>query len=128
MRSFTTYIHTPVKDRLYDIMERFRNFTGLPNICGTIDGTHIPFARRSRSDLTSMVSDFFNRKKFHSVVLQKVCDMDRIFWNVCAGQPDGVHDGGQFQWSSLYHELHQRHMCVKYELQTHALIGKAPMA
>ena len=93
---FTTYIHTPTKDRLYDIMERFRNSTGLPNICGAIDGTHIPLARRLSSDLTSMASDFFNRKKFHSVVLQGIYDMDRIFWNVCAGQPGGVHDVGQF--------------------------------
>ena len=76
---FTTYMHTPTGDRLHDIMERFRNSTGLPNICGAIDGTHIPLAQHPRSDLTSMASDFFNRKKFHSVVLQGVCDMDRIF-------------------------------------------------
>ena len=36
--------------------------------------------------------------------------MDRIFWNVCAGQPGGVHDAGQFRWLSLYHELHHRHI------------------
>ena len=107
---FTTYIHTPIGDRLHDIMERFRNSTGLPNICGAIDGTHIPLARRPRSNFTPMASNFFNRKKFHSVVLQGVCDMDRIFWNVCTRQPSGVHDAGQFRWSSLYHELYQRHI------------------
>ena len=58
---------------------------GLSNICGAIDGTHIPLVRRPCSDLTPMASDFFNRKKFRNVVLQGVCDMDRIFWNVCAG-------------------------------------------
>ena len=82
----------------------------MPNICGATDGIHIPLARRLCSDLTSMASDFFNMKKFHSVVLQRICDMDRIFWNVCAGQPSGVHDAGQFRWSSLYNELHQRHI------------------
>ena len=66
---FITYIYTPVGDRLHDIMERFRNSMRLPNICGAIDGIHIPLARRPRSDLTSMVSDFFNMKKFHNVVL-----------------------------------------------------------
>jgi DDE superfamily endonuclease len=93
---FTSYIHTPTGDRLQDIMERFRNSTGLPNICGAIDGTHIPLSRRPSGHLTPMAADFFNRKKFHSVVLQGVCDMDRLFWNVCAGQPGGVHDAGQF--------------------------------
>ena len=48
---FITYIHTPTRDRLLDIMKRFRNSMGLPNICGAIDGTHIPLARRPRSDL-----------------------------------------------------------------------------
>ena len=76
---FTTYIHTSTGDRLYDIMERFRNSMGLPNICGAIDGIHIPLARRPRGDLTPMALDFFNRKKFHSVVLQGVYDMDIIF-------------------------------------------------
>ena len=27
---FITYIHSPTRDRLHDIMERFRNSTGLP--------------------------------------------------------------------------------------------------
>ena len=107
---FTTYIHTPTGDRLYDIMERFRNSTRLPNICGAIDGTHIPLARHPSSDLTPMASNFYNMKKFHSVVLQRVCDMDRIFWNVCAREPGEVHDAGQFRWSFLNHELYQRHI------------------
>jgi hypothetical protein len=36
-----------------------------------------------------------NRKKFHNIVLQVVCDVDKIFWNICVGQPRRVHDGGQ---------------------------------
>jgi hypothetical protein len=35
-----------------------------------------------------------NRKKFHSIVLQVVCDVNKIFWNICVGQPKRVHDGG----------------------------------
>ena len=77
-------------------MERFRNSTGLPNICGVIDGIRNPLARCPSSDFTPIASNFFDMKKFHSVVLQGVCDMDRIFWNVCTGQPGGVHDVGQF--------------------------------
>ena len=43
-----------------------------------------------------MPQDFFNCKRFHSIILQGVCDTNRMFWNVCAGQPGGVHDVGQF--------------------------------
>ena len=60
-----------------------------------------------------MPSDFFNRKKFHSIVLQGVCNADRIFWNECAGQPDGVHDAGQFVVSSLHTQLSTRRILVE---------------
>jgi hypothetical protein len=86
---FSTYIHAPTGERLHDIMKKFRNVTGLSNVCGSIDGTHIPLSRLLSVHLTPMAADFFNRNKFHSVVLQGVCDIDRIFWNVCAGQPGG---------------------------------------
>ena len=38
------FFHTPHSDRLYNIIEGFRDLTGLPNIAGAIDGTHIPLA------------------------------------------------------------------------------------
>jgi len=66
---FTTYIYTPTRVRLQDIMERFRNSTRLPNICGAIDRTYILFSCRPNSHLMPMVVDFFNQKKFHNVVL-----------------------------------------------------------
>jgi hypothetical protein len=77
----------------------------LPNICGAIDGTPVPLADRPNRRVTLVTSDFFNRKKFHSIVLQGVCDANKIFWNVCVGQLGGVHNGGQFKISSLYRDL-----------------------
>ena len=38
---FFHFIHTPHGDRLQNIIESFRDITGLPNIAGAIDGTHI---------------------------------------------------------------------------------------
>ena len=70
-----------------------------------IDGTHIPLSSRPQRGLTPMPCDFFNRKKFHSVLLQVVCDSERFFWNVCVEQPGGVHDAGQFAWSKIYIQL-----------------------
>jgi hypothetical protein len=80
----------------------------LPNICGTIDGTYFPLADRPNRRVTLAASDFFNRKKFHSIVLQSVSDANKILWNVYTGQPGGVHDGGQFKISSLYRDLKNR--------------------
>ena len=41
---FFHFIHTPHSDRLYNIIEGFRDLTGFPNIASAIDGTHIPLA------------------------------------------------------------------------------------
>jgi hypothetical protein len=105
---FSHCISIPSEARLQGIILDFKKLTGLPNICGAIDGTHIPLAESPSRRVTVSASDFFNRKKFHSIVLQGVCDSHKIFWNVCAGQPGGVHDGGQFKVSSLYKDLRKR--------------------
>ena len=69
---------------------------------GVIDGTHVPLSFRPQRSLTPMLSDFLNRKKFHSVLLQAVSDSERFFWNVYVGQRGGVHDAAQFTWSKIY--------------------------
>ena len=66
-------------DRLQNIIESFRDITGLPNIAGAIDGTHIPLSTRSNRRYTPMPSDFFNRNFFYSIVLQGVCDTKGCF-------------------------------------------------
>ena len=99
---FSHYIVIPSGDHLQGIINDFEELTGLSNICRAIDGIHIPLAERPSKRITLVESDFYNRKKYHSIVLQGVCDSKKIFWNVCAGQPGGVHDGGQFKLSSLY--------------------------
>ncbi len=80
---FGRYIHAPIGHRLTDTIRKFREKTGLPNVVGAIDGTHIPLSTKPQWGLTPMPCDFFNRKKFHSILLQAVCDSERFFWNVC---------------------------------------------
>ncbi len=77
-----------------DIIVCFENLTCIPNICGAIGGTRIPLVDLPNKKATLVSSDFVNRKKFHSIVLQAMCDADKIFWNVCVDQLGGVHDGG----------------------------------
>ena len=60
-----------------------------------------------------MPQDFYNRKHFHNIVLQAVCDTNRMFWNVCAGQPGGVYDAGQFAVSSLSAQLSRRQILAE---------------
>ena len=102
---FFNFIHTPYSDRLQSIIESLKDITGLSNIVGAIDGIHIPLTYRPSRRYTPMPQDFFNRKKFHSIVLQGICDSNKMFWDVCAGQPRGVHDAGQFAISSIASQL-----------------------
>jgi len=96
-KNFNKYISIFSCQCLKDIIVCFENLTGTPNICEAIDETHIPLANLLSKKVTLATSDFFNRKKFHSIVLQAVWDVNKIFWNICASQPGGVHDGGQFK-------------------------------
>ena len=82
---FSYYIVIPSGDHLQGIINDFEELTGLLNICGAIDGIHIPLVECPSKRITLAESDFYNRKKFHSIVLQGVCDLKMIFWNVCAG-------------------------------------------
>ena len=63
---------------------------------GAIDGSHIPLLYELQRGLTPMPCDIFNKKKFHSVLLQDMYNSDKFFWNVCAGQLEEVHDAAQF--------------------------------
>ena len=60
---FGRYIHAPIGHRLTDTIRKFREKTGLPNVVGAIDGTHIPLSTKPQRGLTPMPCDFFNRKK-----------------------------------------------------------------
>ncbi len=75
-----------------DIIIYFKNIINILNICGTIDGHNLLTNILSKKVI--LVGEFFNRKKFHSIVLQAMCDVDKILWNFCANQLGGVHDGG----------------------------------
>ena len=60
---FGAYVNEPRGHRLMDTIRKFEDLTGLPNVVGAIDGTHIPLSTRPQRDLTPMPCDFFNRKK-----------------------------------------------------------------
>jgi len=51
------------------IIYDFEDIMGLPNICRAINRTHIPLVENPSRRVTLVASDFFNRKKFHSIVL-----------------------------------------------------------
>jgi hypothetical protein len=58
---------------------------GLPDVIGAIDGCHIPIKAPREND-----SEYINRKCFHSLQLQAVCDDNLMFLDVYCGWPGSV--------------------------------------
>jgi hypothetical protein len=63
------FIKIASTEQLVEIKDCFRIMSGLRQCVGAIDGTHIPIIAPKEHQV-----DYFNRKHFHSIVLQAVVD------------------------------------------------------
>lgn len=91
------YIKMPTGDRLEAVISRFKSRKGFPQVGGAIDGTHIPIKAP-----VIHPDEYYNRKSFHSVVLQAVVDSYLFFTDICVGWPGRVHDARVFANSLLF--------------------------
>ncbi|XP_061586279.1 putative nuclease HARBI1 [Cololabis saira] len=76
--------------------EEFHRIAGLPNVIGCIDGTHIPITAPSINE-----GDYVNRKSFHSINVQIMCDAAHMITNVEAKWPGSVHDSRIYRKCTL---------------------------
>ena len=65
----------------------FYEVAGFPGVLGCIDCTHIPIIAPSDDEYA-----YANRKGFHSVNVQAICNANMEFTNVTARWPGGSHD------------------------------------
>ena len=96
------YISVPSGDGLRAVVDGFTNSLGFPQCAGVVDGTHIPIVSP-----VDYPADYFNRKGFHSIIMQGMVDNLGRFTDVCIGWPGRVHDARVFVNSSLYHRGQQ---------------------
>ncbi len=74
---FTKYINISLGEHLHKIITHFHDFvTSIPNTYGAIDGTHIPLIDLPNKRMTLVANDFYCRKKFNSIVMQVVCNVN----------------------------------------------------
>ncbi|XP_067204937.1 putative nuclease HARBI1 isoform X3 [Linepithema humile] len=82
----------------YPIFEtRSRGFYG---VIGAIDGCHIPCKQP-----VDNANDYYNRKGFHSIILQGVCNHRGQFIDCFIGMPGRMHDARVFRLSPLFESL-----------------------
>jgi hypothetical protein len=89
------YINIPSSDYLQKIIDYLHDLSSWPNICGAIDGTHVPLTSFPNKRMTFATIDFLIGKKLHIIVIQAICDVDKKLWNVYVGHLSGVHCSGQ---------------------------------
>lgn len=65
-------------------------------------------------------NSYFNRKKFHSILLQGVCNHRKMFIDVFTGIPGSCHDARLFQMSDLAERI--RNNSIEFPNDTH-LVG-----
>ncbi|XP_067088424.1 putative nuclease HARBI1 [Osmerus mordax] len=91
--------HVPVND----IKEGFYAIAEFPNVIGAVDCTHIYLKKPSGPN----EADFVNRKGFHSLNVQMICDSTCLITNVEVKWPGSVHDSRIFRDSTLCHSFEQ---------------------
>ena len=64
------------------------------------DGSHIPIALLKRLH----TSDYYNRKKFHSIILQEIVDEKGLFRDLYVGWPGSVGDAHVWRNSPIFHK------------------------
>ena len=91
------YVKIPTGSKLRENIDGFKTRWGFPQVVGAIDGSHIPIIRPSES-----ASDYYNRKCFHSIIVEGVVDYQGQFIDVYIGWPGKLHDARVFNNSSFY--------------------------
>jgi len=69
-------------------------------VVGAIDGSHIPIIAPKNNP-----NYYYNRKQFHSIVLQGVADAEGRFIYISTGYARSIHDARVLHMSSLVNEV-----------------------
>ena len=91
------YVRIPTGDSLKAVIKGFEDNLGFPQCVGVVDGTHIPIMSP-----VECPADYYNRKGFHSIIMQGTVNHLGHFIDIYVGWPGRVHDARVFVNSTLY--------------------------
>ncbi|XP_015524878.2 putative nuclease HARBI1 [Neodiprion lecontei] len=106
-------------------MRGFEESSSFPKVIGAIDGTHIRINAPKEDQ-----RDYVNRKGYHSIHLQLVCDHRCLITHCYAGHPGSIHNQRVFRLSEVSKFLNDdqkfpsdSHLVgdATYELQQHLM-------
>jgi len=79
------------------VAKEFEKGSLLPGVIGAIDGSFIQIPAPGDDQ-----ESYFNRKKYHSIILQGVCGPDMSFLDCNIGWPGSVHDSRVLKNSKIF--------------------------
>ncbi|XP_045026130.1 putative nuclease HARBI1 [Daphnia magna] len=88
--------HIYFSDNLTMLKNDFSDIARIPGIIGCVDGTHVRLQRP-----TLFEKAYVNRKNYHSINVQGICDANNRFLNICATKPGSCHDSSIFKGSAV---------------------------
>ena len=92
-----TVIQWPTEGKVRDTAQQFGNFSQFQHVIGAVDGSHIPIKAPKQFSHA-----YYNRKRFHSLVLLAVCDANLCFTYVWTGNPGSTHDATVLRSSEIF--------------------------
>ena len=91
------FVKIPTGEELAAVIDGFEMKWGFPQCAGEVDRTHIPIVA-----LSDCPTDYYNKKGFHSIIMQATADYWYCFTDIYVGCPGQVHDGRVFSNSLLF--------------------------
>ena len=99
----STFVKFPSnEDAILETREKFYQLCGFPRVLGAIDCTHV---RLYKAPLGDAEPGFVNRKGWHSINVQLICNTNYIITDLVARWSGSVHDNFILQCSSLGRRL-----------------------
>ncbi|XP_064477383.1 uncharacterized protein LOC135391177 [Ornithodoros turicata] len=92
-------VQVPFDEDLEDIMDQFKEETGLPQCAGALCISHVPIQPPSEYEIGG---DYTNSEGWSSIVVQAVVGADRRFWDLNIGWPGSTPQAQVLRNSSLW--------------------------
>ena len=109
-----TYIRWPTASVMEKFSVEFQDIHGIPYVVGAVDGSHIPIVAPHLH-----AANYYNRKGFHSILLQGVVSSKCLFWDFDIGWAGSMHD------ANLWARTEFGKFCEDGTLSPYAVVGDA---